>query len=52
MLYNLARYLCAIGQPAEALTVLGFAFDRDLSLRMRALVDPELETVWLDINGG
>jgi hypothetical protein len=34
-LYNLARYLCANGQPSDALTSLGFAFDRDKSLRLR-----------------
>jgi hypothetical protein len=49
-LYNLARYLCANGKPSDALTSLGFAFDRDKSLRLKALDDPDLESVWLDLS--
>jgi tetratricopeptide (TPR) repeat protein len=47
--YDYARYLCALEEFTLALSCLGKAFDLDAGLRMRALDDPDLERVWLDL---
>jgi len=50
--YDYARYLCGFGEYSLALSSLGKAFDLDADLRMRALDDPDLEQVWLDLQDG
>lgn len=47
--YALARYLCAMDQATTALSCLGKAFDADPSLKLKALDDPELKRVWVDL---
>ena len=48
--YALGRYLCAIGQPRFAETCIGRAIDCDPSLKLKALEDPELEKIWLNLH--
>jgi len=50
--YDYARYLCALQEFSLALSCLGKAFDLDPDLRMRALDDPDLDSVWLDLQEG
>jgi tetratricopeptide (TPR) repeat protein len=50
--YDYARYLCALQEFSLALSCLGKAFDLDPELRMRALDDPDLHRVWLDLQEG
>lgn len=50
--YNLARYLCALEQFTLALSCIGKAVDADERIRMKALTDPDLERVWLDLQEG
>jgi tetratricopeptide (TPR) repeat protein len=50
--YDYARYLCALEEYTLALSCLGKSFDLDPGLRIRALGDPDLERVWLDLQEG
>lgn len=50
--YALARYLCALDQKTLALKCLGNAFDKDPSLKLKALDDPDLESIWVDVQEG
>jgi tetratricopeptide (TPR) repeat protein len=50
--YLMARVLCALNEMTLALSCIGQAFDEDPSIRMKALSDPELERVWLDLQEG
>jgi tetratricopeptide (TPR) repeat protein len=50
--YALSRYLCALDQMTLALSCLGKAFDANPDLRMKALIDPDLERVWLNLQDG
>jgi tetratricopeptide (TPR) repeat protein len=51
-IYAIARYLCALDQMSLALSCLGKAFDTNPDLRMKALNDPDLKGVWLDLQEG
>lgn len=52
--YNLACYLCQLGEQETAKRKLQRAFELDASLRLIALDDPDLEPLWsaLDEKGG
>lgn len=47
--YALARYLCALDQTQLAAACIGNAIDEDPSVRLKALNDPELERLWVDL---
>jgi hypothetical protein len=50
--YAMARYACGMGSMTLACAVLGRAVDDDPSLKMKALSDPDLEKVWIDVQEG
>jgi tetratricopeptide (TPR) repeat protein len=50
--YAIARVLCALEQYTLALTCVGKAVDLDETFRMKALTDPDLERVWVDLQEG
>jgi tetratricopeptide (TPR) repeat protein len=50
--YLMARILCALQEYTLALSCIGKATDTDPSIRMKALNDPDLERVWLDVQEG
>lgn len=50
--YALARYLCALDQMQLALSCIGKACDVNPSLKIKALNDPDLERVWVDLQEG
>ena len=50
--YLMARVLCAPEEFTLALFCIGKAVDADPGIRMKALTDPELERVWVDLQDG
>ncbi|MEQ1858433.1 MAG: hypothetical protein ABMA13_00700 [Chthoniobacteraceae bacterium] len=46
ILYNLASYLCQLGNLEESKAKLKLAFELDDSLRLQAMEDEDLEPVW------
>ena len=49
--YQLACYFCVLGERNEAFEWLGLAIDvaGKADIRLKALEEPDLEAVWLDI---